>query len=184
MPKLSTFIKAERGKVFEILANYEGYADWTADVVESMVLAQEGDIVVAEFFSPELMEDKYTLELVHSKPASIVYQQVDQYGSRGLSGSWHLTESSGRKGTIVTGEMNLKVGFRKRLSASKNVNLILQRRFDALMQVFFDTSVDRPHLPVWANELANGEGDAEAVADEKEFAVWLFGHKYHVKKMR
>lgn len=172
---LSAFIKATKEKVFDILSDYRSYADWTADVIDSTILAQDdlSGIVVAEFLSPALMDDKYVLEFVQLKPTSIEYKQVDQYGSRGLSGRWHIEETRGQPGVTITGEMNLKTSLWERSANKKRVKLILQRRLDVLHQTL------TPPSPGEAEGLPN----FEAIEDGEEFILRFLGHKYHVKKV-
>ena len=185
MAKLSALIKATRNEIFDLLTDYQNYADWTADVIESTVLAQEGDIVVAEFVSPELMTGKYVLEFVHSKPHSIVYKQVDQYASRGLKGSWHLADSPAGEGIIVTGTLNLKTGVLELFSNRKKVHLILQRRLDAMSQLFPDASSAKAgKSTVVRDESVHVQEVFASPQREEEFTVWLLGHKYYVKKVR
>src|SRR5215470_17293907 len=103
MPTASRQVQATPDEVFSVLADYEHYVEWSPDVVAATVLAREGDVVVAEFLSPFLVEGKYVLEFVHSRPSSIIYRQVDQYESRGLQGSWRLAPAADAAATIVTG---------------------------------------------------------------------------------
>src|SRR5437016_2711766 len=107
MPTYSRVIPATMEAVFAVLSDYQNYPDWTPDVVAAAVLAREGDVVVAEFLSPFLTEKKYVLEFVHSRPRSIVYKQVDQFGTRGVQGAWHLEDAVGG-GTSATGTLDLK----------------------------------------------------------------------------
>ena len=90
MATLSSTLKAPKEAIYALLTDYPSYPDWAVDVAEAAVLDQENDIVVVEFSSPELLAEKYVLELVHSAPDSILYQQVDQFEGHGLRGSWQL----------------------------------------------------------------------------------------------
>jgi ribosome-associated toxin RatA of RatAB toxin-antitoxin module len=142
MPSHSRVIPAKMEAVFAVLSDYQSYPDWTPDVVAATVLAREGDIVVAEFLSPFLIEKKYVLEFLHSRPTSIVYKQVDQFGARGVRGAWQLEEAAGG-GTTVTGTMNFKTEAWAGLANRRRAGLILRRRFDALDQLFPATADGR-----------------------------------------
>jgi hypothetical protein len=107
-------------------------------VVSSSVLASEQDIVIAEFVSPYLFAEKYVLEFVQSKPASIFYNQVDPYGRVGLQGGWQLADAPDGNGVLVTGTMNLKTVFWRPFWGRSRVRRVLQRRLDAIRQLFSD----------------------------------------------
>ena len=132
MPTESRQIHATPEELFAVLTDYDRYAEWSPDVVASAVLVREGDVVVAEFQSPFLMDGKYILEFVHSRPSSITYRQVDQHDSRGLQGTWMLSASPGSAETLVTGQMEFRTDLWKRASDRRRADRVLQRRFDAL----------------------------------------------------
>jgi ribosome-associated toxin RatA of RatAB toxin-antitoxin module len=132
MPTASRQVHATPDDVFSVLADYEHYEDWSPDVVAATVLAREGDVVVAEFLSPFLVEGKYILEFVHSRPSTIIYRQVDQHESRGLQGSWSLAATADTSVTIVTGQMDFRTEIWRRAADRRRAERILQRRFDAL----------------------------------------------------
>src|SRR5437868_1073851 len=137
MVTLSRVIRASADELFAVLSNYANYRDWTPDVVESAMLATEGDIAVVEFRSPLLSDEKCVIEFVQSKPSSIVYRQVDQYGTRGLRGSWHLAPAGNRSNeTTVTGTMAFRAGAWWTRANGRRAGLILRRRLDALEQLF------------------------------------------------
>lgn len=170
MASYSRYIKAPKDKVFGVLADYGSYSDWTPDVVEATVLAAEGDIMVAEFFSPELLETTYQLEFLHSKPTSIRYKQVGQTGyDRGLEGSWHLADAQDRDGAIVTAAMSLNTNLFRSLPSRRMVSLILRRRLDVLEQMFSSPT---------AAECEDAGNDAGVMV------VWFAGNKYLVRKAR
>src|SRR5262245_63617539 len=102
MPTRSGQIRATPEELFAVLTDYGKYPDWSPDVVAAAVLVREGDIVVAEFQSPFLMDGKYILEFVPTRPSSIAYRQVDQHDSRGLQGIWTLSASADGV-TVATG---------------------------------------------------------------------------------
>ena len=184
MPILSATIRARKAQIFELLADYQKYADWTADTVHSVILAKEGDIVVAEFCSPELMEDKYVLEFVQSKPTLITYKQVDQYGSRGLTGSWSLTDSPDAGGVVLTGEMNFTTTLRRSYRNRRKVELVLQRRLDAIEQILSDSSSVQKEHPLESGKAVLGTEILGAVQHGDPLAICFLGQKYVLKKVR
>ena len=150
MATLTAVVQASKDNVFSWLSDYSKYEEWTADVVKANVLEREGDILYAEFLSPALMETEYTLEIVHLEAEwRITYHQVDRH-ARGLVGEWHLGDAS--EGTLVKGTMALKTSQWqpwKQLSNRRRVRLVLQRRLDALRQIYSDTPLLRfEFLPI------------------------------------
>lgn len=137
MATLSSTLKASKEAIYALLTDYPSYPDWAVDVAEAAVLDQENDIVVVEFNSPELLAEKYVLELVHSAADSILYQQVDQFEGYGLRGSWQLADAS--EGTLLTCEMHLKLDFWASFHARRKVELILRRRVEALGRKLTDS---------------------------------------------
>ncbi len=139
--------------VFDLLVDYTRYVEWAPDIVSSTVVAAEGDVVVGEFQSPFLTGEKYTLEFVHSKPASIVFKQVDQHGERGLRGGWDLTESGPERATIVDAALTLNTGVLRRRSNEARTARVLERRLDSLASMF----------------AANGRRDAQKGVEKETF---------------
>lgn len=185
MATLVKHVRASKDQLFALLADYRSYVDWTPDVVEATVLAAEGDIMVVELYSPELLEERYQLECIHSKPVSIAYRQIGQpYDDRGLIGSWHLADAADRKGTTVTGEMSLNAGFFKSFSNRKKAGLILQRRLEVLQWIFSpSTTAENSGLGV-ADHIDRGDGISRLSRDEQETVVWFGGTKYLARKVR
>lgn len=132
MPTRSRSIQATPEELFAVLTDYEKYIDWSPDVVGAAVLARESDIVVVEFVSPFLIEGKYILEFVHSRPSSITFRQVDQHDSRGLQGAWTLSPATDTAGTLLSGQMEFRTDLWKRHSDRRRADRVLQRRIDAL----------------------------------------------------
>jgi ribosome-associated toxin RatA of RatAB toxin-antitoxin module len=178
MATAAAVISATKEQVFAVLSDYQSYSDWTADVAESTILAQDAasGVVWAEFFSPELMGSRYQLELtVISRPNELEFHQIDidrEPGeTRGLTGRWRITEAAG--GLRVDGEMNLKRGFWKQRADEARARLVLQRRLDALQQMFAP-----------ASEAATETGLLPSIQGEDELAVWILGQRYLLRKSR
>jgi ribosome-associated toxin RatA of RatAB toxin-antitoxin module len=182
MPTESRTVRATPDEVFAVLADFDGYTDWTPDVVESTVLAREGDIVVAGFRSPFLMQEQYVLEFVQSSQTSIVYSQVGQYGSRGLQGAWHLAKSA--DGTLVTGQMTLRTELWKSAANRRRTALVLRRRLDSLERLL-PRGAGRGAEQATGESRTTGDSEAliEALGQEEEFAVRVAGAKYRLTRL-
>lgn len=177
-------VNATIEQVYAVLTDYEGYADWAPDVVSATVLAKEGDIVVAEFYSPELMDDPYQLEFVHSKPVSIIYKQKGIFektgrSERGLTGTWSVANAPDNQGVRVTGVMRLQGPFRHSFTNKKIVSLILQRRLDVI-QHMFDHLQPEQDLDILPQGMGREILDGLSGGETQE--IWLYGSKFSLTR--
>lgn len=179
MPTLSRHLAAPIEKVFSALSDYANYPLWAPDVVSATVLAREGDIVVAEFESPFLMEKKYVLEFLQVPPTTIIYKQVDQFGERGLQGKWDLRTPRDAAGTLVTGSMTVRAEMTKVLINRRRSRLILRRRLDSLQELF------PAEADAGSTAVSRATGDdplLEAIAAGESATVTWQGTKYVLTK--
>jgi len=180
----SVFIKATKEQVFSVITDYDSYSEWAADCIHSQVLLREGEIVVAEFLSPELMGEKYQLEFVHTPPTSVIYKQIDQHGSRGLSGSLDITESEDGQGVILTGEMRLKTSLWKKRTNRKRTDMILLRRLESVKEDVSYTYASEDGVEVGEDiELVDRKKIIEVARRGKDIDVWFLGEKYELKRI-
>ena len=177
----SVSIEATKEQVFSIITDYGRYAEWAADCIHSQVLLKEEDIVVAEFTSPELMGGIYQLECVHTPPTSVIYSQIDQHGSKGLSGSWEITESDDDSGIILTGEMRLKTKFWKNLGNRRKTNMVLHRRLESIRDEVSYT-YGSPEVSE-GTEIVAKKKIAEVARRGENIEVWFLGEKYELRKI-
>ena len=100
-------LDAPRDLLFTILTDYDRYREWLPGVEQSRVLAQEGDIVVAEFKAPHYGQELVALEFIHSPPAAITFSQVEHYGKPDIAGRWELSEPDEGTGVAVKAAIRL-----------------------------------------------------------------------------
>ncbi|MDH3744377.1 MAG: SRPBCC family protein [Acidobacteriota bacterium] len=129
----STYIKVAPSQAFAVLSDYASYRDWMPDVLESRLLASEGDVAVAEFFVPEVGPSKFVLEFIESSPDWLKYQQVDRYRHAGLSGRWDLEEADGGAGVVVRASQSLSTGV-FRIGRRKRMQHGLEKTLEALQE--------------------------------------------------
>lgn len=177
-------VSATLDQVFATLTDYERYADWAPDVVSANVLAREGDIVVAEFYSPELMDEAYQLEFIHSKPVSVIYKQKGIFEKtgrlkRGLSGSWSVTKEPNRQAVRVTASMALQGRYRQHLANRKKAKLVLQRRLDVL-QHMFDPLPTGHSLDIPLQDSGKEILELFETAEGRE--IWIYGNRYRLTR--
>ncbi len=145
MSRLTIRTEATKDQVFALLTDYERYFEWAPDVTEVTLLADEGDIAIVEFRSPELMPETYQLEFVQTKPTTLAFKQQGIYQENGrpdhgLHGSWHLMDGPDGQSTIVTATMSRKTTVWQGRDNRRQSHLVLQRRLDAIQQLFSPTS--------------------------------------------
>ena len=177
MTSNSCLVTASVEQVFGVLSDYANYPLWTPDVVAATVLAREGDIVVAEFHSPFLSDKKYVIEFVQAPPTHIAYKQVDQFGERGVQGEWRLDRPPEGGGTRVRAAMVVRAEITKALVNRRRVRLILQRRLDALRELFGPAAAGQSTAVDVAEDAL-----LDAIANEPATVSWR-GARYLLTKI-
>jgi hypothetical protein len=73
--RCSTRLDASPEAVYGHLTNYDGYADWMPGVASARLLAQEGDLAVAEF---ELVPGgaRQSVECIHDRNAQVLVRPI------------------------------------------------------------------------------------------------------------
>jgi hypothetical protein len=127
----STYIKVPRRLAFAVLAGYGSYRDWMPDVLESRLLAAEGDIAIVELVAPEFKRGKFILEFVDSSDDWLIYRQIDRYRRTGLGGRWDLEERDGGSGVVVRGSMSLRTSI-FRFGSGRRLRQVLDGTLEAL----------------------------------------------------
>ena len=173
-------LEVPREIAFATLSDYNSYERWMPGVSYSHILAQDGDIVVAEFAWPIYVATKFNLEFIHTPPDSIVYVQTDQYRRRGLSGRWDVKPAPAGLGCILSAEMCIETGLfesiglrRKLLATLKNCLVAVAERI-------------REH-PCGTVSSRTGQSRTkvlEVIKNSDELRVWLFGEVYELRQRR
>ena len=174
-------VQATKEQIFELLTDYERYVHWTPDVVEAAVLAREGDVAVAEFYTPYWMRGRYQLEFVHVKPCAIMYRQQGQYetswGRRlGMHGSWRLSEPPQGPGVLVTAEMTVTAAPWCALTYRRLADQVLRRRLSVLQHLFRPAPADLGHgLSEPQQQLLRDLAIASGQPRDAGFSLWYHG---------
>jgi len=74
--KASAVIPCEASLLYEILTDYDTYADWLPVVSQSKLLAHEGDLAIAEFDLTQPKGDKYTFECIHTRNKMVLTRRI------------------------------------------------------------------------------------------------------------
>ncbi len=127
----SAYIKAPQPVVYSVLTGYRQYESWVPDVTRSRLLAREGELAIAELLAPPYGHDKLVLELVESKPDSVVFTQVDRLRRDGVFGRLALAAADDDAGTMVEAVLGARAGA-LRLGCRGQLKRVLDRTLAAL----------------------------------------------------
>jgi len=176
---LSNRVALPQESVFAALADFGSFAQWMPGVTHSRILAQEGDIVVAEFIWPALFqEQKFVLEFVNTPPKSVLYAQTAQYRQKGLSGRWDLAPAQDGGGTVLTGEMRLWTGWRQVWSNRQKLRHTLAQSLDAVGQ----RALALANQPELRKESGTRTNVLKVVKHPDGLDVCFFGDVYRLSK--
>jgi hypothetical protein len=53
--------------IYEVLTDYDGFAEWLPGIAQSKSLAQEGDLAIAEFELAQPKNDRFVFECIHTR---------------------------------------------------------------------------------------------------------------------
>jgi ribosome-associated toxin RatA of RatAB toxin-antitoxin module len=173
-------LEVPREIVFATISDYNSYEKWMPGVSYSHILAQDSDIVVAEFAWPIFVATKFNLEFIHSAPEFIIYAQTDQYRERGLSGRWDLKPAPDGRASILTGEMSVKAGLFESLGRRRKLRATLENCLAAVAQ----RVRTHPGGPVPSRDPQTRTKILEVVKGSDALQVWLFGEVYRLEKRR
>jgi ribosome-associated toxin RatA of RatAB toxin-antitoxin module len=74
--KAEVNIPCEPSLVFELLTDYDSYAEWIPLVTRSKLLAKEGDLALAEVEVSQPIPDKLVFECIHDKNRSVLARAI------------------------------------------------------------------------------------------------------------
>ena len=70
-------VPCDAGLVYDVLTDYESYAEWLPMVVASKTLAREGDLAIAEFELSTRHKDKFDFECIHTRNKMVLWRTLD-----------------------------------------------------------------------------------------------------------
>lgn len=174
----SDYIKVPRHLAFAVLAGYDSYRDWMPEVLESRLLAAEGDVAIAELLAPAYGSGKFVLEFVESSEDWLMFNQVDRYREDGLSGRWDLEEVDGGAGVVVRGSLYLRNGLFK-FGSRRRMRQSLERTLEALASRSLRLAANGANGADGASGAGSGKRKIfELIRTEGSFKVDLDGEIY------
>jgi ribosome-associated toxin RatA of RatAB toxin-antitoxin module len=169
--KASVVLPCEPNLPYEILIDYDSYAEWLPSLSQSKLLAKEGDLAIAQFELAGSGKDKYAVECIHTRNKMVLTRTISgvmpasQY-------EWKIDiEGKGCKVTLaIQGKANLRLllPVYRRLTNP-------ERCLEAL----------KSQLSAFSADIAvrdeKGEKILELMETEEGMVCWLRGKKYTMK---
>ncbi len=72
----SATVACDAGLIYDVLTDYESYAEWLPLVVQSKTLAREGDLAIAEFELATRQKDKFDFECIHTRNKMVLWRTL------------------------------------------------------------------------------------------------------------
>ena len=160
---------AEPQLVYEILIDYDSYAEWAPLVAKSKLLAKEGELAIAEFELVRQKAGKVTVEAIHGKNRLVL--------TRVISGKVPVFQWEWKIAAADKNECEVTLS----IEGSRNWNWVAggYREFVsakvALDRLEAEISIFQPEVAI-AN--AQGEKILELSETDEGLVCWLRGKKY------
>jgi ribosome-associated toxin RatA of RatAB toxin-antitoxin module len=74
--KSSVVLPCDPSLPYEILTDYDSYAEWLPSLSHSKLLAKEGDLAIAEFGVGRSGKDKYAVECIHTRNRMVLTRTI------------------------------------------------------------------------------------------------------------
>ncbi len=166
--KASIALPCDSSLPYEILIDYDSYAEWLPSISRSKLLAKEGDLAIAEFEVADSGKSKYALECIHTRNKMVLTRTISgpmpvaQY-------EWKIEpEGEGCKVTLV---LEGKAHWRLWRSVYRRLSNPA-KCLDALKS---QVSAFSPDIAIRDEK---GERILELVETEQGLVCWLRGKKY------
>jgi hypothetical protein len=127
----SAYIRAPQRIVYSVLTSYRHLEAWVPDVVQSRLLASEGEIAIVELIAPPYGAEKLVLEMIESPRTAVVFTQVDRLRRDGLFGRFDLTRADDGAGTMLEATLGMKLGLH-RVACRRRLRAVLDHTLAAL----------------------------------------------------
>lgn len=104
--KRTEVLKVSLDALWEVITDYEGYADFVDGCESCKVLKRKGDVVTAEYTVNKIKRFSYTLEHKEKPKKHMSWKMTDGEFFKSNSGSWDLKDL-GKDGVEVTYEIEV-----------------------------------------------------------------------------
>ena len=158
--------------LYEVLTDYDGYAEWLPQITQSKLLAREGDLALAEFQVRLPPQKRFVVECVHTRNKMVLWRTIGEEIPV-WQVEWTIAAAGENKA-----EVTLVVSGR----FQRNSLLPKYRRFlepkKCMTALRSQVSVFLPELAVTDEE---GEKIFELVETGDGVVCWIRGKKYVLK---
>ena len=158
--------------LYDVLTDYDGYAEWLPHVAQSKLLAREGDLALAEFEVNLPPKKRFVVECIHTRNKMVLWRSIGEEIPV-WQVEWTIAAAGDSKAEVtlvVSGKLrrnSLLPKYRRFLEPKKCLQA-LQSQVAAFL----------PELAVTDEE---GEKILELVETEDGVVCWIRGKKYVLK---
>src|SRR3990172_4180632 len=166
-------LRCDAGLLYEILTDYDNYAEWLPRLSQSKSLATEGDLAIAEFHLSNSKKDRFVVECIHTRNKMVLWRTIE--GKVPVTQVEWTMEAAGQ--------------------GQSRVNLAVERRFQwaslfsGAGKFFNPPAVLKSlqgqvssYLPEIALADEEGEKILEISETEEGVVCWIRGKKYVLKE--
>jgi hypothetical protein len=161
------------GLVYDVLTDYESYAEWLPMVVQSKTLAREGDLAIAEFELATPQKDKFDFECIHTRNKMVLWRTLGgrlpiaqvEWSINGAGNSCEVT-------LAVTGKIHLG------LFLPGATRFLKPKQCTKALQSQLSTFMPESGTPELAIRNEAGERILELAETEDGVICWIRGKKY------
>jgi len=164
----SAVLPCDAGLAYEILTDYDSYAEWMPHVTRSKLLAREGDLAIAEFEMSRPRKDKFAIECIHTRNKMVLTRTIS--GKIPVSQFEWTIEPSG-EGCKVTLAITAKTNWHRLVPGYS----LLMNPANCLKSLQSQASAFGESLSV---QDEGGEKILELIETEEGLVCWLRGKKY------
>jgi coenzyme Q-binding protein COQ10 len=163
----------DAGLLYDILTDYDNYAEWLPGLAQAKSLATEGDLAIAEFHRANSKKDRFVVECIHTRNKMVLWRTIE--GKVPVTQVEWTIEAAG--------------------SGQSQVNLAVERRFhwadlfSGAGKFFRPSQVLKSlqgqvssYLPEIALADEEGEKILELTETEEGVICWIRGKKYILKE--
>lgn len=166
-------VPCDAGLVYDVLTDYESYAEWLPMVVASKTLAREGDLAIAEFELSTPKKDKFDFECIHTRNKMVLWRTL---GGRlpVAQAEWMISGAGGS--CEVTLAVTGKIHWGQFLPGARN--FLSPRQCVRALQSQLSTFLPESGAPDLAIRNEAGEKILELAETEDGVICWIRGRKY------
>jgi ribosome-associated toxin RatA of RatAB toxin-antitoxin module len=170
--KASMSFDCGAGLLYDVLTDYDGYAEWLPRVAQSKLLAREGDLALAEFEVNLPPKERFVIECIHTRNKMVLWRTIGG-NIPVLQVEWNIAGSGDNKAEV---SLAVTTGCQKNSLIPKYRNFLDPKR--SVKALLSQVAVFLPELAVTDE---GGEKVLELVETEDGVVCWIRGKKYVLK---